>query len=74
MPFLVEFGAPAAPDVNAQEKEQPHHINEVPIPSGGFEAEMLAWAEVAFVCSSGADDQEYRSDNDVKAVETRRHE
>src|SRR5882757_8142520 len=34
------FGA-AEPDIDADEQEQPHHVDEVPVPGSEFEAEML---------------------------------
>lgn len=34
------------PDVNASEQEQPHDVNEVPIPSCGLETEMLLRREM----------------------------
>src|SRR2546430_4044297 len=38
----VRHGFPAAePDVDADEQEQPHHVDEVPVPGGEFEAEVL---------------------------------
>src|SRR5688572_11580124 len=48
----VIFGAPAAPHVDADEQEQPDHVDEVPVPGGCLEAEMLLGAEVAEI---GAD-------------------
>ena len=32
-----------APDIDADEQEQPHHVDEMPVPGGEFEAEMLLW-------------------------------
>ena len=35
------FGAPAAPDVDAEEQEQPDDVDEMPVPGRRLEAEML---------------------------------
>src|SRR3546814_4580393 len=65
--------APAAPDIDDDEEEQPHDVDEVPIPRRGFETEMLLRGEMARIGPHEADDQEDRADQNVKAVETRRH-
>ena len=31
---------PRAPDINAGEQEQPDHVDKMPVPGGGLEAEM----------------------------------
>src|SRR4051812_730880 len=66
--------APAAPDVDADEQEQPHHIDEMPIPGGRLEPEMLLRPEMAFVGADQADGEKDGADDDVRAVEARRHE
>src|SRR3954464_272857 len=66
--------APAAPDVDADEQEQPHAVDEMPVPGCRLEAEMLLRPEVALIGANEADDQEDRADDDVRAVEARRHE
>ena len=35
------------PDIDAGEQEQPHHVDEMPVPGGEFEAEVLGRREVA---------------------------
>src|SRR3546814_1982892 len=65
--------APAAPDIDDDEEEQPHDVDEVPIPRRGFETEMLLRGEMALIGPHEADDQEDRADQNVKAVEARRH-
>ena len=45
----VRRRAPAAPDVDGDEQEQPHDVDEVPVPGGRLEAEMLLGGEVALV-------------------------
>src|SRR3982750_630923 len=66
--------APAAPDVDRREQEEPHDVDEMPIPGRRLKAEMLAGREVTAIGPDQAHDQEDRSDHHVKAVETRRHE
>jgi hypothetical protein len=63
-----------APDVDAGEKEQPDHVNEVPVPSRSFEAEVLLWRKGA---AHGADQtycQEDRADEHVRSMEPSCHE
>ena len=55
--------APAAPHVDRGEQEQPDDVDEVPVPGGRFEAEMLPGREVAAVGADQADDQEDRADD-----------
>src|SRR5689334_6100982 len=63
-----------APDIDADEQKQPDHIDEVPVPGGEFEAEMLGRREMPGIGAHQADDQEHGSDQHVEAVETGRHE
>ena len=63
-----------SPKIDRHEEEHPHHVNEVPVPSGKFEAQMLLWREVAIVDAQQANGEEDRADNDVEAMEARRHE
>src|SRR3984893_11055318 len=62
------------PDIDADEQEQPHHVDEVPVPGGEFEAEMLGRGEVAGIGADQADGQEDGADQDVETVEAGRHE
>src|SRR5215218_1504726 len=73
-PLTVRGRAPAAPHVNRREQEQPHDVDEVPVPGGRLKAEMLPRREVALVCADQANDQEDGSDDDVEAVEPGHHE
>src|SRR5690348_18323231 len=66
--------APAAPDVDGGEQEQPHHVDEMPVPGRRLEPEMLLRREVAATRTQVADDQEDRADDNVEAVEAGRHE
>src|SRR5271169_1744316 len=63
-----------APPVDAEEQEQPHHVDEVPVPGGGLEAEMLARLELAGHGAEQADQQEGRADEHMEAVEAGGHE
>src|SRR6516164_4814362 len=45
---LLHAGA-RAPHIDAGEQEQPHHVDEVPVPGRELEAEMLVGLEVARV-------------------------
>src|SRR3984893_4788075 len=64
----------AAPDVDAGEQEQPHHVDEMPVPGAELEAEMLRRRELAGYGAEQADDQEGRADDDMGAMEAGRHE
>src|SRR3954451_10700904 len=66
--------APRTPDINAGEQEEPDNVDEVPVPGGELEAEMLARRELAEIGTDEADDQENRANDHVEAVEARRHE
>src|SRR4029079_8983067 len=63
-----------SPYVYAGEQEQPYHVDEVPVPCGELEAEVLFRREVAGSCAQQTDDQEDRADDHVCAVKTGRHE
>src|SRR5207244_9280776 len=63
-----------APHVDAGEQEQPHHVDEMPVPGAELEAEMLLRREVAEIGADQADDQEGCSDDNMGAVEASRHE
>src|SRR3989304_9825923 len=63
-----------APHIYAGKQEQPHHIDEMPVPGGEFEAEMLGGREGAVERAQQADDQEDRADDHMRAVEPGRHE
>src|SRR5690606_38846773 len=45
--FSVRSRCPGTPDVDAGKKEQPHDVDEVPVPCGCLEAEVLLGREVA---------------------------
>src|ERR1700716_4661922 len=62
------------PDIDADEQEQPDHVDEMPVPGGEFEAEMLGRAEMPGIGADQADDQEDGADQHMEAVEAGRHE
>src|SRR5271168_4860720 len=70
----LDRGAPGTPDIDAGEQEQPHHVDEMPVPGREFEAQMLLRRKLAELGAEQADDQEYRADDDMRAVEAGRHE
>jgi len=63
-----------SPDIYTGEQEQPDHVDEVPVPSGEFEAEVLFRREVPGHRTKQADGQEDRADDYMCAVESGRHE
>ncbi len=56
--FVVSVAGAGActPDVDRGEQEQPYHVNEVPVPGGRFEAEVLLGREVALQRPDQADE------------------
>src|ERR1700737_667435 len=75
--LLTHYADPTAtggPDIDADEQEQPDHVDEVPVPGGELEAEMLLRREVAGIGASQAHDQEDGADQHMEAVEAGRHE
>src|SRR5215211_1874115 len=74
MPAMGHGFSAVAPDIDAEEKKQPDHVDEVPVPGGEFEAEMLGWTEVSGIGAEQTDDQEDGADQHVEAVESGRHE
>src|SRR5262249_35746015 len=62
------------PYIDAGEQEDPHHVDEVPVPGGEFETEMLRRREMPEIGTDQAYDQEGRADDHVGAVEPGRHE
>src|SRR5712692_10788360 len=62
------------PHIDAGEQEQPDHVDEMPVPGGKLEAEMLGRGEVSEKSADQANDQERRADDHVRTVEAGRHE
>src|SRR5690349_1358785 len=69
-----EVCARAAPPVDADEEEQPDHVDEVPVPGRGLEAEVVRRREMALDGAAEVHREEGRADDHVEAVEARRHE
>src|SRR5260221_12463662 len=67
------FGA-MTPDVDADEQKQPDHADEMPVPGGEFEAEMLGRREMPGIGADQADNQEDGADKHWEAGEAGRHE
>src|ERR1043166_5657461 len=67
------FGA-VTPDVDADEQEQPNHVDEMPVPGGEFETEMLGRREMAGQRTEQTDGQEDGADQHMETMETGRHE
>src|SRR5689334_10132567 len=67
-------GAAAAPPVDADEQEQPDDVDEVPVPRRRLEAEMVVRPEMPGACAEEIHREEAGADDDVEAVEARRHE
>src|SRR4029078_13180395 len=59
-----------SPHIYAGEQEQPYHVNEVAVPCGELEAEVLFRREGAGQGAKQTDDQEDRADDHVCAVKT----
>src|SRR4051812_36799906 len=66
-------GAGAIP-VNADKQKEPDHVDEMPVPRGGFEAEMPLRGELVGAGAEPADDQEQCPNDDMEAVKTGREE
>src|SRR5579863_2708228 len=63
-----------APPIDADEEEQPHHVDEMPIPRRRLEAEMMVGLELAGNRAPEIDREEAGADDDVETVEAGRHE
>src|SRR5437764_1892378 len=63
-----------APYIDADEQEQPDHIDEMPVPGGKLETEMLLRRELPGIGAQQADRQEDCANDHVEAVEAGGHE
>src|SRR6266545_608123 len=72
--MLDELHPSRAPHIDAREQEEPNHVDEMPVPGGGLEAEMLRRLEMTGERAEQADGQEDGADDDMKAMEAGRHE
>src|SRR6185312_11452397 len=71
---LLHGDVAGAVPVDAHEQEQPHHVDEMPVPRGGLEPEMPCRREVIGPRAEPADDQETGADDDMEAMEAGRQE
>src|SRR5499426_4765701 len=62
------------PHINAGKQEDPNDVDEMPVPRGELEAEMLRRREMSKIGTKQAHDQKRRADDDVCAMEAGRHE
>src|SRR5216683_4431817 len=62
------------PDVDADEQEQPNHVDEMPVPGGEFEAQVLGRRKVPGIGAEQADQEEDGADQHMETVKTGRHE
>src|SRR5262245_2605602 len=65
---------PRAPDIDAEEEEQPDHVDKVPVPGCGLEAEVVLFGEMSSQRPEQDHGQEDRTDYDMETVEAGRHE
>src|SRR5918997_455264 len=56
-----------APPINAHEQEQPDDVDEMPVPGGGLEAEMVIRLEVALNGAPQAYGEKDRADDNMEA-------
>src|SRR5690606_22691004 len=69
----MDDGAVRAPDIDAGKEEEPHHVDEVPVPGGSLEAEMMLRRELPGKRAAEADREEDGADEHMEAVEAGRH-
>ena len=73
--MAVERSTPIrSPKIDGDEEEEPHNVNEVPVPSSKFETEMLLRREMTSRGAQQAHCQEDRSDDHMESVKSGRHE
>src|SRR5271165_5087633 len=66
--------SPRAPEIDAAEQEQPHHVDEVPVPGRELKAEVMPWGELAGKGAEKTYGEENDADYDMRTVEPGRHE
>ena len=71
--FAIPSRSPAPP-IDADEEKQPYNVNKMPVPGCCFETEMMLGLEMTRPRPEKAHDQEAGSNDNVEAVEARRHE
>src|ERR1700730_14938530 len=60
--------------VDEDKQQEPDDVDEMPVPRGGFEREMMLHVEMTAESPQEHDRQHYCADRHVKAVEPRQHE
>jgi len=63
----------SSPPVDGDEQEQPHHVDEVPVPGRGFKPEVMGFREVVGHQSGQTHRQEAGSNEHVESMESRGH-
>lgn len=63
----------ALQNVDEQEQTDPYHIDEVPVPTGGFKAKMIVRFEVTSTVPDQHDRQHDCTDANMQAVESSQH-
>src|SRR6266566_4720507 len=66
--------AALAPPIDADKQEQPHDVDEMPVPGSRLEPEMMVGFEMPGPCPIETDDQKCRPDDDVETVKPGGHE
>ena len=64
----------ASEPVDQHEEQQPDHVDEVPVPRGRLEGEVMVLVEVALERAPEHHREHDRADRHVRAVEARQHE
>jgi len=59
-----------AHNIDAGKQEQPHHVDEMPVPGGELEAEVMRRREVSLHGADQAHDEEDRADEHIAPWET----
>src|SRR5688572_9594947 len=70
----MDRDAPAAPHIDGSKEEQPDHVDEVPVPGGEFEAEVMLDRQVADISADETDGEEDGAHEDMETMEAGRHE
>lgn len=59
--------------IDQDKQQQPHHIDKVPIPSGGFKGKMVVCVKVTAKHAVTNDDQNQRADGNMQGVKASQH-
>ena len=71
---MLDYASPGTPYINAGEEEQPYYVDEMPVPRRKFKTQVLFSRKLPGKSTQKANSEKNRSDDDVEAMETRRHE